>query len=123
MAKTDFKSIDEYISTFPEDIADKLNQVRKIMGDELPDAVETISYQIPCFKQNGKYVIYFAGYKNHLGVYPIPPGDKDFQKEIEPYVKGKGTLQFSNDKELPVELIKKVTKKALKANIERTKSY
>lgn len=123
MARSNFKSIDEYISTFPDEIANKLEAVRKIIKNELPDATETISYQIPCFKQNGKYVIYFAGYKNHLGIYPIPPGDKDFQKKIEPFVKGKGTLQFSNDKDLPTEIIKEVIKHSLEANLKRTKSY
>lgn len=123
MARSDFKSIDEYISTFPDEIAKRLETVRKIMKDELSDATETISYQIPCFKQNGKYVIYFAGYKNHLSIYPIPPGPSDFQKEIEPYIKGKGTLQFSNNKNLPVELIRKMTKMAIEANLNRNKSY
>lgn len=124
MAKTDFKSIDEYISTFPDEIAQKLLAIKKLIKENVPsDAKETISYQIPCFKLNGKFIIYFAGYKNHTSVYPIPQGTKEFQKEIEPFVKGKGTLQFPNNKDLPISIIKNVIKYSVEANAQRTKSH
>jgi uncharacterized protein YdhG (YjbR/CyaY superfamily) len=123
MAKrSDFKSVDEYIATFPKDLRIVLSTIRKTIKKELPDAEETISYQIPCFKQNGKYVIYFAGFKNHISLYPIPDGDSSFKKEIAPYVAGKGTLKFPLDKPLPLPLINKVVRHSLKANQARTKN-
>lgn len=122
--RSDFKSIDEYIKTFPKEIQKRLNVIRKLIKQEAPnEATEAISYQIPCFKLNEKFIIYFAGYKNHISIYPIPPGPKTFIDEITPFIKGKGTLQFSNIEELPIELIKKVIKYSLEANLERTKSY
>ncbi len=124
MTRSDFQSIDEYISTFPEDIQKRLEIIRKTIKENVPNnAVEAISYQIPCFKLNGKFIIYFAGYKNHTSIYPIPPGPKSFQKEISEYVKGKGTMQFKNDKDLPIQIIKRVIKYSLEANLNRTKSY
>jgi len=124
MARSDFKSIDEYISSLPKDIQKRLELIRKTIKENVPEeAQETISYQIPCFKLNGKFIIYFAGYKNHTSIYPIPPGPKDFQEEIKNYVKGKGTMQFSNGEDLPIEINKKVIKYSLETNLNRAKSY
>jgi uncharacterized protein YdhG (YjbR/CyaY superfamily) len=122
--KISYKTIDEYIKTFPNEIQEKLVTIRNLIKENIPqDATETISYQIPTFKLNGKYVIYFAGYKNHLSIYPIPQGPESYKKEIEPFVKGKGTLQFPNDKELPVNTIKKVIKYSVEAHRNRSKNY
>jgi uncharacterized protein YdhG (YjbR/CyaY superfamily) len=71
MAKTNFQSIDEYIETFPKQVQGKLKDVRRAIRKAIPKAEEAISYQIPTFKVNGKYIVYFAGYKNHISVYPF----------------------------------------------------
>lgn len=124
MARSNFQSVDEYISIFPDEIQKRLQLIRKLIKENVPDdAEETISYQIPTFKLNGKFIIYFAGFKNHTSIYPIPPGPKDFKKDISEYIKGRGTLQFSNKKDLPIDLIKEVIKYSLEANLERTKTY
>lgn len=102
--------IDDYISNFPEETQRVLNQIQEIIREAAPEAEETISYQIPTFKLNGKYFIYFAGWKSHVSLYPIPEGDNEFQKEITPYVAGKGTLKFPLEKPIPYELIKKVVR-------------
>lgn len=102
---TKSKNIDEYIKAFPTNTQKKLQQIRKIIITAAPNAEETISYQIPCFKINGKYLIYFAGWKNHVSLYPIPKGDENYQKIIKPYVAGKGTLKFKLDADLPLEVI------------------
>ncbi len=114
MAKINFESIDQYIDTFPGETQKMLRKVRKVIKKIIPEATETISYQIPTFKLNGKYVIYFAGWKNHISIYPIPRVDKKLQKEIEPLIKGRGTLSFSLKEDLPFELIEKVVKLRLK---------
>lgn len=110
------QQVDKYISSFPKETQEKLNQIRKIIKDVAPDAEEYISYQIPAFKINGKYLVYFAGWKNHLSLYPIPAGDEKYREDIKEYTAGKGTLKFSLDKELPIEIIKKTTEFRIKEN-------
>ncbi len=110
MAKTDFKNIEEYLKTMPVEIVPKLQEMRQIIHAAAPEAEEAISYQIPTFKLNGKFVGYFAGFKDHISFYPLPKDDEKLLKEMEPYVAGKGTLRFSLDKPLPKVLISKVVK-------------
>jgi uncharacterized protein YdhG (YjbR/CyaY superfamily) len=108
--KNKVNSIDEYIEAFPEDVRTILSQVRKTIRAAAPRAGEKISYGIPTFTLNGKYLIYFAGWKHHVSIYPIPVGDDAFNQEIAPYVSGKGTLKFPIDKPLPLKLITKIVK-------------
>jgi uncharacterized protein YdhG (YjbR/CyaY superfamily) len=108
MAKTNFQSIDEYIATFPEATQKALEEVRATIKSVAPEAKEKISYQMGAFELNGKDLVYFAGWKNHLSIYPIPAGDAAFKKAITSYMDGKGTLKFPLDKPLPLELIKTI---------------
>ena len=108
--KTQFKSIDEYIATFPDNMQKILEELRSTIRAAAPDAGETISYNIPTFTLNGKYLIYFAGWKNHISIYPIPAGSAAFNKEVSKYVEGKGTLKFPIDRPLPLKLITKMVK-------------
>ena len=99
-------NIDEYIAAFPDDVQKKLEQVRSIIKKTTPGAEERISYGIPAFNLNGQWLIYFAGYKKHIGMYPVPGGIKEFEKDFAPYyTSGKGTIQFPLDKPLPLSLI------------------
>lgn len=124
MSRTKFSTIDEYINSLPKEVGGILRTLREEIKKELPEeTVETISYGIPTFKLNGKYVVYFAGYKKHVSIYPILHTEENIQKEIEPYIKGRGTLQFQLDKPLPFSLIRKVVKILVKENQERTKKY
>ena len=99
------KSIDEYIAAFPADTQKTLKELRATIRAAAPDAEEKISYGMPTFTMNGKYLIYFAGWKNHISIYPVPAGDKEFNKKIEPYIAGKGTLKFPLDEPLPLALV------------------
>lgn len=112
-------NIDAYISTFPEDVQVILQKIREIIHEEVPEAIEKISYQIPAFNLNGKYFIYFAGWKEHVSLYPVPKGDTIFQKEIAPYIGGKGTLKFSLSKPIPYDLIRKIVLVKLKEEEEK----
>ena len=80
-----FTTIDEYISTFPVDIQAILEKVRQAIHKAAPDAVETMSYGIPTFDLNGKYLVFFAGWKRHISLYPLSAGDEAFQQEIAQY--------------------------------------
>ena len=113
-------SIDEYIAAFPKDVQKILKQVRKTIKTAAPKTEEKISYGIPTFTMNGKYLIYFAGWKNHISVYPVPVGDDAFNKEVSQYVAGKGTLKFPIDKPLPLKLITKIVKLKIAESAKRT---
>ena len=93
--------IDEYIAGFPENVQEILQKVRSTIQKAAPGAIETISYKMPTFNLNGHYLIYFAGYKKHISLYPVPAGSPDFNEEISAYRAGKGTLQFPLDKPIP----------------------
>lgn len=102
-----FITIDEYISAFPKEVQKILVQIRKTIKEAAPEAEETISYQIPTFKLNGN-LVHFAAFKNHIGFYPTPSGQKAFQEELSIYKSGKGSVQFPIDKPMPLALIKKI---------------
>jgi uncharacterized protein YdhG (YjbR/CyaY superfamily) len=118
--KNKITSIDEYIDTFPENVQTILKQVRKTIKAAAPQTGEKISYGIPTFTLNGKYLIYFAGWKHHISIYPIPVGDDEFNQEIAPYVAGKGTLKFPIDKPLPLKLITKIVKLKVAESLSQT---
>ena len=115
-----FTSIDEYIETFPKDVQKILEEVRGTIKAAAPGAREKISYQIAAFELNGKNLIHFAGWKNHISMYPIPSGSDAFNKEVSKYAVGKGTLQFPLDKPLPLKLITKIVKLRIADNLEKT---
>ncbi len=103
-------TIDEYISTFPASTAKLLMQVRVTVRKAAPTAEETISYGMPAFRYKDKVIIYFAGYKNHIGVYTTPSGHAAFQKELSVYKQGKGSVQFPLDQPMPLDLITRIVK-------------
>ncbi len=113
-----FNSVDEYIATFPEGAQKLLEEVRITIKAAAPDAGEKISYNIPTFTLNGKYLIYFAGWKNHISLYPIPAGSAEFNRHVSKYAQGKGTLKFPMDIPLPLELISQIVKRRVAENRE-----
>ena len=116
MSGNTFTTVDDYIESFPVATQEVLKKVRETIKKVAPDSVtETISYEIPTFKLNGKYLVYFAGWKEHIAIYPIPPGDDKFQKAIAPYRSGKGTLKFPLSQPIPYGLIEQVVQAHLKA--------
>ena len=118
--KVRFDSINEYIASFPENVQKILEEIRETIKTAAPDTEEKISYGIPTFTLNGKYLIYFAGWKNHISIYPIPTGSEAFNKQVSKYVEGKGTLKFPIDKPLPLKLITKIVKLNVAENRKRT---
>jgi uncharacterized protein YdhG (YjbR/CyaY superfamily) len=116
------KDIDEYIAGFPNDVQEILEEIRMTIRKAAPDAEGTISYQIPTFTLKGKYLIYFAAYKKHIGLYPAPRGIEKFKKELSVYEGGKGTVRFPLDEPMPFGLIKRIVKFRVKENLERAKA-
>lgn len=101
-------TIDAYIAALSEPARDAAQQLRGTIARALPGAAETIAYAIPAFAVDGKPLVYFAAWKRHLSLYPIPDGDAAFQAEIAPYRSGKGTLQFRYGDPLPQALIARI---------------
>lgn len=101
-------TIDDYIDTLPADVQAILLEVRRRIRNALPTADEAISYGIPTFTLGGRYLVYFAGWKHHISVYPVPTGDAAFERKIEPYRAGKGTLKFPLREPIPYDLIERV---------------
>ena len=107
-----FASVDEYLASFPPDVRAILQQIRRGIRKAIPGAGdtvgETISYGIPAITLNGRTLVYFAGWKHHVSLYPVPEGDAVFEAEIAPFRAAKGTLRFPLDKPIPYDLIGRV---------------
>jgi uncharacterized protein YdhG (YjbR/CyaY superfamily) len=108
------KNVDEYIAGFPDKTQYMLKELRAIIRKIVPAADEGISYGIPTFYLNGHYLIYFAGYKKHVSIYPASHGSEAFEKAVAPHKSGKGTFQFPLSEALPTRLIEMIVKERLK---------
>jgi uncharacterized protein YdhG (YjbR/CyaY superfamily) len=111
MAKTGFKSVDDYLASQPEAARAVLEKVRTIIRKALPGADEMISYQIPTYKLDGGAVIYFAGWKKHYSLYPATAQVVETLKDdLAPYEVEKGTIRFPLSQRVPVKLIGQIVK-------------
>lgn len=119
--KGGFRSIDEYIATFPEDIQALLEAVRATIKAAAPGAEERISYQMPTFVLNGN-VVHFAALKNHIGFYPTSSGIEAFKDELSMYEGTKGSVKFPIDQPLPMELISKIVRFRVAENLNRAEA-
>ena len=108
-------TIDEYISQFPNDIQELLEIIRFTIAKAAPKATEVISYSTPAFKMN-KVLVWFAGYKNHIGFYPSAAPIEIFREELSIYKTSKGAIQFPISHPLPLKLITKIVKHQVKAS-------
>lgn len=114
-------SIDEYIAAFPTETQILLEQVRQAILEAALGAEETISYAMPAFKLNGN-LVYFAGYKHHIGFYATPNGHEAFKHELSTYKTGKGSVQFPLNQPMPLDLIKRMVAFRVKDNEAKIKS-
>ena len=117
---TIMENVDAYISTFPEQIQVVLSQIRAIIKEKAPQAVESITYGMPAYKTNGKPLVYFAGYKKHIGFYATPTGHSEFKKELSKFKQGKGSVRFPIDKPIPFDLIGQIVEFRVYENMEKT---
>jgi uncharacterized protein YdhG (YjbR/CyaY superfamily) len=112
------QNIDEYIAGFPPDIQAILEKVRTTIREAAPNAEETISYQMPAFKQHGN-LVYFAAFKKHIGLFPPVTGDEALRDEVAVYAGPKGNLQFPLSEPIPYALIGKIVKVRVREDLER----
>jgi len=116
--RTTPKNIDEHIAVFPPEVQAILERIRRTIHDVAPEAKETISYQIPSFSLGGA-LVYFAAFKNHIGLYPPVSGDARLKKAISPYAGEKGNLRFPLNQPIPYGLIKRIVKLRVKQNLAK----
>ena len=115
-------SVDAYIAAFPADIQEMLQQVRNSILQTARKAEESISYGMPAYKMNGRPLVYFAAYKNHIGFYATPAGHEAFKKELAAYKQGKGSVQFPLDEKMPLSLIRKIVRFRMAENEKKAAS-
>lgn len=114
--KNDYKNIDEYISLYPSEIQDKLQELRKVIKESAPEATEKISWRMPTFDLYGN-LVHFAVFKKHIGFYPGADGIAEFQERIAEYKSSKGAVQFPIDKPIPYDLIREIVRFRVKENL------
>jgi uncharacterized protein YdhG (YjbR/CyaY superfamily) len=100
--------VNQYIDQFAPEIGQRLTQIRELVKTAYPEAVESISYGMPAYKLDKKPLVYFAGYEKHIGIYALPFTHQQFANELAGFKQGKGSVQFPNSQELPLELIQKM---------------
>jgi uncharacterized protein YdhG (YjbR/CyaY superfamily) len=115
-----FATVEDYIASFPPDVRRTLEEVRSAIRAAVPGTEERISYGIPTFTLDGRYVVYFSGWKRHISVYPIPDVDGELARQIALYQSGKGTLKFPLDEPMPLELIGAVAARLLRQRRQRS---
>jgi uncharacterized protein YdhG (YjbR/CyaY superfamily) len=119
--KSKVENVDDYIKAFPNKVQKILEQVRATIKEKAPEAVESISYGMPGYKTHGKPLVYFAGYKKHIGFYATPTGHREFAEELSKYKQGKGSVQFPLDKPIPFDLITRIVEFRVKENSSKYK--
>jgi uncharacterized protein YdhG (YjbR/CyaY superfamily) len=103
-----FDTVDAYIASFPAEVQEILQEIRRRCHAAVPGSGEMISYGMPTITLGGRYVVYFAAWAHHISLHPVPRGDDAFQREIAPYRAAKGTLKFPRGKPVPYGLVAEV---------------
>ena len=116
------ETITDYISGFPSDVQKLLRKVRATVRKAAPGAQEGISYRIPVFRLKGD-LVYFAAFKQHIGLYPRVSAIRKFKKELSGYKSAKGSVQFPLEQPIPYGLIGRIVKFRVKENLERAKRF
>lgn len=116
--KKEFRTIDEYIAGFPQNVQEILNGLRTVIKSAAPQAGEKISYGMPTFALEGN-LVHFAAYRNHVGFYPTPSGIAHFQQELSAYKTSKGAVQFPIDHPIPYDLVRRMVAFRVQENLER----
>ncbi len=116
-----YKSVAEYIKSYPKDVAEKLKTLQSLVKKIAPKAEEGISYGMPAYKANGKPLVYFAAYEKHIGFYPTGAGIAPFKKDLTKYKTSKGAIQFPIDGKIPTALATRIIKYRLKQTVPKEK--
>ncbi len=119
-SQNQFKTVDDYIASFPTNVQHMLRELRRAIKEAAPDAEETISYGMPAFKLNG-ILVYFAAHKNHIGFYPTASGIRAFEDKLSAYKHSKGTVQFPLGEQIPFDTVREIVRFRVKENLGKSK--
>lgn len=112
-------SVDRYLAPLPDAQRAALEKLRKTIRDAVPAAVETISYQMPAFKLNGRFLVSYAAFKDHCSFFPASTKVlEELGDEVKPYLSGKGTLRFTPERPIPDALVRKIVKTRIRESTE-----
>ncbi len=113
-------SVEDYLAALPEGSRAALEKLRKTIRAAAPEATETISYQMPAFKDHGRFLVSYAAFKDHCSLFPASKAVIEaLGEELKPYFTGKGTIRFQADKPLPAALVRKIVQVRIVENAER----
>jgi uncharacterized protein YdhG (YjbR/CyaY superfamily) len=110
------KSVDDYISLYPQNVQAILQKLRQTIRDAAPQAKEVISYRIPSYKFHG-FLVHFGAFQDHIGFFPTSSPRRVFKKELSKYEGGKGTIRFPLDRPIPYGLVRKIVKFRVRENL------
>jgi uncharacterized protein YdhG (YjbR/CyaY superfamily) len=115
-------SVEDYLAALPDAPRAALEKIRKTIKAAAPKATETISYQMPAFKLDGRFLVSYAAFKNHCSLFPASEKVLEaYGEELKPYFSGKGTIRFTTDKPLPSALVRKIVKTRIEENAARSR--
>ena len=117
-ARTSPSTVDDYIRSCPDEVQPVLHKIRSVVRQAAPHAREVISYRMPALRQNG-VLVYYAAFKNHIGVYPPIAGDPKLEQALAPYAGEKGNLRFPLNQPIPYDLIDRITRHRAKQDAAR----
>jgi uncharacterized protein YdhG (YjbR/CyaY superfamily) len=101
--------VDEYLAALPAEAQRVVRAVREAIKVGAPNSVERMRYGMPAIQIHGTYWLHFAGWKNHVGLYPVPFGDAEFEDEIAEFRSAKDSVTFLYSKAIPYALITRIT--------------
>ena len=106
---TEAATVDDYLAALPEESRCALQELRRMIASAAPNAIEVMSYKMPAFQANGRFLLSYAAYERHCSLYPATEAvQAELGDEIRPYLSGKGTIRFTVDEPLPPELVKRI---------------
>jgi uncharacterized protein YdhG (YjbR/CyaY superfamily) len=104
-------TVEDYLDALPEEQRTAMEKLRKTIKAAAPEATETIAYQMPAFKDRGRFLVSYAAFKDHCSLFPASGAVRDaLGDELKPYLSGKGTIRFQASKPLPTTLVRKIVK-------------
>jgi uncharacterized protein YdhG (YjbR/CyaY superfamily) len=103
-------TVDEYIAGFPDDVRERLQGVRTAIRAGLPDGEERVRYGMPAVMLDSRHAVHYAGWKKHIGVYPVPPLDGPLEEEVAPYRAAKDSLRFPHAQPVPYDLVERLAR-------------
>jgi uncharacterized protein YdhG (YjbR/CyaY superfamily) len=119
VSATDPAAVEAYLASVPEKQRAALEKIRRTIRAAAPEATETISYQMPAFKDHGRYLVSYAAFKDHCSLFPGSGVIESLGDELRPFVSGRGTLRFTPEKPIPATLVRKIVKARLAENEAR----